>query len=291
MDNKIKDVMNMEFTKMDPIMKKTLITHTINQTKIGIYKDMQKTRPITISYIDNFVPKTQQNVCEVNVYYKHSAEVAEEYILDTPVIMNVVGSEFGGTNFESNKDIYDEMLNIRTTFNNTIGTMNPYPIKNTDCVYAKTLHIIRPHNNLMGFKEVSNVKTCSLITVATDSKIKLVKSVMSVENYIKTYMKIECLFQAAIANFHNTLVLTSFSHSNSSNKYPVEDIIKIYNYCIFKYGECFKNIIIAVSPQQYSEDIYKLYDANIVRPQVLVTDIDKLYDQKIIHNNLMNKKS
>ena len=285
--DKNKDI-NIELFEMDPIMKKTLISHTINQTKIGIYKDLTKTRPITISYIDNYVPKAHQNVCEVMVYYRHSADIAEEYAAETPVIMNVVGSEFGGTNFESNKDIYDEMINIRTTFNNTIGSINPYPIRGTDCVYAKTLHIIRPNNNLMGFKEVSNVKTCGLVTVATESKIKLVKSIMSVENYVKTYMKIECLFQAAIANFHNTIILTPFCYEHNSktkNKYPQDDIIKIYNYCIFKYGECFKYIIIAVSTV-YPEEVYKLYNNKIVRPQLLVTDIDKIYDQKIIQNNL-----
>ena len=61
-------------------------------------------------------------------------------------------------------------------------------------------------------------------------------------DYIKMLETIETLFQTAIAGNHNVLVLTAFG--NTIDDVPQEDIAKIYNHCIFKYGHRFKKIII-----------------------------------------------
>ena len=290
-------VQNMVFdpTKLNMLMKKSLIGQNIFESKAGRYKMCPKARPITCQFVNNYDPKAPSNICEVSVINEHSVDVAEKFAEKglnanmannmNPVVLNVVGSDFTGTNFERNEEIRDEMLNLRTSFNNTVGTNNPYPIKVKECVYAKFVTVIRP-KNLMGFLAYPLTYRFALITTPCIKKPKLLKTnIMKASDYLTTCSIIECAFQTAIAGSHTVLILTPFGHEEDEN--PVDDIIKIYNFCIHKYGHRFKHIIFAIPPF-YPNEIFEEYNKNIIRPQDIVTEIDTKYDKLEMKKNLEN---
>ena len=244
--------------KLDPRMKRTLVNQTIAGSKIGNYKMHYRCKPVTCSFVSRYEPGHPQKICEVEVVNEHSIDAAEQYsdrgIVRMPTdklataVLNVVGREFSGTNFESNKDIRDDLINIRTTFNNTIGTNNPYPIKECECVYAPSVSVIRRQNPMLaggGFLNYNETFRFSLITTIPVNEPTLLEDEvrMCASDFIKTCNTIECVFRAAIASRNSVLILCPFGHTVDNN--PLDDIIKIYNYCIHKYSHLFNKIVIA----------------------------------------------
>lgn len=279
--------------KMDSRVKKTLISQNISQSKIGMYKMYPKFRPITCNFTSKYNPGPPSNICEVSVVHEHSIDVAEKYAeyginftnenKMNPVVMNVVGKDFTGTNFESNDEIRDEMINLRTSFNNTIGTQSPFPVNNTECIYAKSVVTIRPKNPMMGFLPYPQTFRFAMISASPIKNPKMLDDErMCSAEFVKTCSIIECIFQTAIAGFHPVLILTPFGHDEDEN--PIDDIVKIYNYCIFKYGHRFRNIIIAVPPF-CPKEMFEKYN-QVVRPQNLTADIDSKYDKIEMQKNL-----
>ena len=273
-------------TILDSKYKKMLINQTISNTKIGLYKTIPKTKTVVFSYQNNYNPSNINNICNVSVIHKHSLDIISKYVNNTntnmPAIMNVVGSDFNGTSFDN--EIRDDMINLRTTFNNTVGTTNPYPLKDNECTHSKYVFLIRdPYD---GFIPIENIVKFSLITVSPiDNPQLLSETKMTSDNYIKTCSKIETFFQTAIAGNNNILFLSPFGDKEDNN--PVNDIIKIYNYCIYKYGFKFNEIIIAI-PEYYSNEDFEEYDKNIIRPQLITDEIDMNYDKLEMENNLLN---
>jgi hypothetical protein len=203
-----------------------------------------------------------------------------------PVILNVVGKEFSGTNLESNENVRDQIINIRTTFNNSIGTNNVYPMKEDECVYSKIVTVIRPKNPMIFLPYQQTFRTAVITAAPIPAEVLLDGDKMMVSDFIKTCTIIECVFQTAISTRHTVLILSPFGHEEDNN--PVEDIIKIYNYCILRYGHLFKKIIIGVPPR-YPKGIFQSYEKGIIKPTELVTPIDKKYEQEELKRSLIEQ--
>ena len=86
---------------------------------------------------------------------------------------------------------------------------------------------------------------------------------------------------------HKVLILTPFGLSDPDDN-PIEDIIKIFNYCIYKYGHYFTNIIISV-PETFSPDIYEIFNEDIIKPQKITEEIDNKYNSMSLHSKLATK--
>ena len=86
---------------------------------------------------------------------------------------------------------------------------------------------------------------------------------------------------------NNVLILTALG--NTEDDVPQEDIVKIYNACIYKYGHRFLKIIIAI-PIWYGSYIFDLFNNNIVRPQFFDDD-DSDKEISKIKNKKKNKES
>jgi hypothetical protein len=300
MNNFMKSQQNMQQIfdpkKLDPRSKRTLINQTIAQTKIGLYKAFPKFKSISCQFTSNFNPGVPNNICEVDVVYDHILDVAELYAEKginytqtnnmNPVIINVVGREFSGSNLETCENIRDEIVNIRTTFSNTIGSNPPYPMNEEECVYSRVVTIIRPKQPIQWLAYPQTYRT-AMITVAPIKIEKLLSdNKMSCMDFGKTCTVIECIFQAALAKGHPILILPPFGHEDDNN--PIDDIIKVYNYCIFKYGHLFKKIIIGVPPH-YPQSVFKAYQKDIIKPQDIVTIVDKQFEQEEMKKSLMEK--
>lgn len=287
-------VMTFDPTKCDTRFKKTMMNQTIAQTKIGMYKNLPKFKPLTSSYYQDYNPGPPTNICEVSVVFEHVIDAAEPYAEKglnynsgnnmNPVVLNVVGNEFMGTNLESSENVRDELINIRTTFNNTIGTNSVFPMKEDECVYSKIVTVIRPKYP-MSFLPYPQTYRFGLITAAPIKVEDLLsENRMKANDYVRTCTILECVFQTAISTRHMTLVLPPFGHEDDGN--PVDDIIKIYNYCILKYGHMFQKIIIGVPPY-YPKGIFEAYKQGIINPMELVASVDKKYEQELLKKNLM----
>jgi hypothetical protein len=248
----------------------------------------------------NFNPGIPTSICEVEVVYEHAIDVAEQYaekgIMYTtnnnmnPVVLNVVGKNFTGLNLESNEDIRDDIINIRTTFCNTTGhtSGSQFPVKEKQCVYSKAVSVIRPKNPV-DFIPFPQIYRFALITTSAIKAEKILsENRMNSDDYCNTCTTIECVFQTAIARGHPVLVLTPFGHVEENN--PVSDIIKIYNYCILKYGHWFKKIIVAV-PQHYPKSSFESYHDSIMKPQEIVTEIEDECEVDEMRQTLLAKSA
>lgn len=298
MNFNIANMQQFDPSKMDLHFKRAIISDNEFACKgtNGMYVMAPRERSRVASFEPNYTISAPTNVCNVYVFNEHSIDVAEKTAIKdvranpnlkiNPVVLNVVGSECTGTNFQKDDEIRDEMINLRTTFCGTTTGYNPYPLKLTDCVYSKYITVMR--GKLIKFPKDYLPWTesfrFSLITTTCIKKPKLLKSDMMVSHdFLNTCSAIECVFQTAISFGHPTLILTPFGQ-NDDDENPIEDIIKIYNFCIFKYGHLFENIIVAVPPF-FSRDIFDKFNEGIVRPQDLTIEIDKQYDKKEISEN------
>lgn len=281
---------------LDTQYKRTLISQTIAQSKIGMYKSFKTFKSIKFPFQQNFNPGVPNNICTTEVVYDHALDVAELYAEKgisytsnnnmNPAVLNVVGKNFSGLNLEANEDIRDDIINIRTTFCNTTGHNSQYPLDDNTCVYSKMVIVIRPKNptSFLSFPQL--YRTALITTAPIVAKKLLSENKMNSSDFVNTCTIIECVFHTAIARGHPILILTPFGHEEENN--PVSDIIKIYNYCIFKYGHYFNKIIVAV-PQFYPKNVYEAYKTNIINPTEIVSQVEDECEADEMKYNLMAK--
>jgi hypothetical protein len=224
-----------------------------------------------------------EKYCEKGLQYTNENNM-------NPVILHVVGEKFDGSNLESNTDIRDDLIIMRTTFRNTLGfgsSQAYYPLQENGCVYAKAVTIIRPPMMNSFLPYPMTYRTAVITTCATQVKSLLKNDKMNSTDFINTCTTIETVFHTAIAKNHQVLILTPFGN-NEEDKNPVMDIVKIYNYCIFKYGHYFTKIIVAI-PSFYSKDIFETFHQNIINPIILTNQIDEECEEDEIKYALMSK--
>lgn len=298
MNNQSNNYMKNQFIfdprRTDRRMKITLMNQTISQTKIGLFKSLPCQKAIVYSFISDFNSGIPNRICNVEVQYDHVLDVLENYAIKginfsvqnnwSPVVLNLVGREFSGTNLELNEHIRDELINIRTTFNNTIK--DQYPLKDEECTYVPNITIIRPKypTQFLGWPQTYRTALITTSPILTDKLLSDNK--MKITDLIKTLTIIETVFQVAISKGHHVLILPPFGHEDDNN--PVEDIIKLYNYCILKYGHFFNKIIIGI-PKYYPKGIYDTYLKDIIKPQEVTSLIDKKFEQESMKRELLEK--
>jgi hypothetical protein len=281
--------------------KQTLINQNLAQTKFGMYANCFTGNPVKNQFSQTFNIGEVNNICEVEVVNIHAVDAIEQYCLRNlkpqlkdgwinPVTMCVVGDDFIGSNYPQSESIRDDTFNIRTNFNTITRHQNLFPLKETTCVYNRFITVIR-EMNLTPITDLNNLYRFGLITVAPLNKPTLLdENRMCSTDYLKMLQTVETIFQTAIAGNHNVLILTPFG--NTVDDVPQEDIVMLYNQCIFKYGHRFKKIIIAV-PVWYGTYLFDLFNNEIVKPQEFeeIEEPDPKIKQKIKTKNSKNKKS
>lgn len=283
--------------------KAVLMRQTAYQSKFGPYEKLAKFKHVLFAYCRDFPVSKPNHLCEVSVEYDHCLDVAEKYATRgfdynvtsqmNPVVVNVVGRDFNGSNLEISEEMRDELINMRTTFNNTFDNYSQFPLKKDECTYLKIVNVIRPSypHNSHPFIPLNDVFRIGLITIAPINTQTLLngKTIldgkMLPNDLLNTLITIECIFQCAIWKQHPVLILPPFGNDEEDNN-PVDDIIKIYNYCILKYGHMFKKIIVAV-PKYYPKDVYIRYKKDIIKPIELVLDIDKKYEKEEVQKQIL----
>jgi hypothetical protein len=281
--------------KTDIRMKRAWISDNISQSRSGLYAKFFKSETTLFNHVSKCNVGQIDNICDVSVVYEHSIDTAEKYAdigannftknnKLNPVIVNVVGRDFIGSNYESCTEMRDEIINIRTIFCSNKTKGNIFPLKEEQCAYTSLVTVIRPKDPRMPLLNWQNTFRTGIITscpIKHDSSAKK----LSIKSYLQTLSNIESIFQCAIAMSHSVLILCPYGHTNDDNN-PVDDIIKLYNFCIMKYGHKFKHIIISV-PTHYPKQIYEMYLEKIVKPCEMTKEIDDKYD--MIENDLAMK--
>jgi|SRR3989344_71 len=273
--------------KLSNSIKQQIINQNISESKLGMYSQINKYEPIKLYFNDKQNVPPINNICSVEVINKHNLEVLEDIskqgeVNPNVVIINVVGKDFTATNFELCPDIRDELINLRTTFNTTIhGTEiddTNFPLQNNECVYTKLVSLIRPKTleRLYSYNELIS------FAMITSSPIIPIQETMTRIEFLQTCSTIECIFQTAISASHKIIILPPFGYYD---KNLPNYIIKIYNYCIFKYGHLFDKIIIAI-PEDLPNDLFMFYQKNIINPYNLVKSIDQTQNKSLILENI-----
>jgi hypothetical protein len=278
--------------------KQHLINQNIAQSKFGMYSQCFTGPCVKNRFVQNFNIGEVNNICDVEVVNFHSVDAISDFCLHgfnqplkdsyiNPVTVCTVGEEFVASNFPQSEGIRDDTFNIRTNFNTITRNVNHFPIRESECVYTKYITVIRDQK-LNAITDQQYLYRFSLICASPIHKPQLLdENKMISDDFLKIMGTIETIFQTAIAGNHNVLILSAFG--NTEDDVPQEDIVKIYNTCIFKYGHRFMKIIIAI-PIWYGTYIYNLFNDNIVRPQFFQEEdkIDENNEKQV--NKIKTKK-
>jgi hypothetical protein len=283
-------------TKLDTRVKRTKINENGSTSKMGLYRSFPKWTAVKKPFSRHYDPGTPDKICVVEVVNEHSIDVVEKYSVKgvtnwnfngaNPAVLNIVSQKFRGNDFENNPEIRDEIINLRTTYCNTNGNINQYPVEQNSCIYIKQIYCIRKKFPNATFLPWNEIWRFGLITSAPIHKPVLDKhDKMNSVDLLKTLTNIETIFQCAIADKHHILILTPYGHIEDEN--PLDDIIYIYNFCIFKYGHKFSKIIFAIPPH-YPKNIFEEYSTKIRQIQNLFSKIDEKYNELEMEIQLNN---
>ena len=268
--------------------KQNMINLNISHSRYNTYSKCFAGKTMRMCFSNNFNVGVINQICNVTVVHRHAFDVLSDISNKgfsatlnkgiNPACVCVVGNEFDGSRLQNSENIRDELVNLRSNFNVIVADRDHcFPLKETDCAYNQSLTIIRD-NLLVALRPETDIYRCGLITSAPLYKPRLIDdSRMAYDDFLKMFTTVENIFQTAIKTNHNFLILPPFGHTD--DEVPQEDIIKIYNSCIFKYGHKFKFIVIAISPIDKKE-LFELFDSSIVKPQLLVKEIDEKFVKK-----------
>ena len=250
----------------------------------GLYTMLpdRERRKIKTSFLSDFNLSVPTTLCETSVIYAHCLDVAEQYsehgvnnlecqVID-PVIVNVVGSTFSGANYGIRDEIKDQLIHLRTSF---CAFCYGLTFKEGNCAYVNLVMTIRPSNVIGEVLPHERAFRTAMIIAPLIQKPTIIDGKLSVDDLVKLCFIIECIFQTCITAKHNILILPPYGIDNK--EIPIDDLILIYNYCIYKYGHRIKKIIVAI-PQYFPIGIFNYFNERIVSTQRLFSDIDEKYD-------------
>jgi hypothetical protein len=278
--------MNQPFIDPDRIDKKiydNIIYDNVRNIKSkGAYTMLPERKKIKTTYLRDFNLSTPTTLCETSVVYSHCLDIAEQYaehginnleyqVMD-PVIVNTVGKSFSGANYGIRDEIKDPLIHLRTSF---CSFCYGFEFRDENCAYTNLLMTIRPPNVLANVLPPTNAFRTAMIIAPVLSKPTIIDGKLSVNDIAKLWSIIECVFQTCITAKHNILILPPYGIIG--NEIPIDDVILIYNHCIYKYGHRIKKIIIAVPPY-FPDYIFNCFNEKIVNTQSLFKEIDERYD-------------
>ena len=263
---------------MDSKIKKNITNQNNYLCKFGHLKNMTNYTTHKNFFNENYdIGDTElyTNFADVFVLKVQTLDIARELKLHkiNPVIVNLVNEHFTGGNIDSLEGVYDDDLNLRTNFSIIAKMNNNYPPKKNEVLYTQNVIALRDEK----INPYNNVNMCfsvSVITVSTHKKYILDKtdeSKLELNEYISLKQKIEAVLQTAHMGNNDAIIFRDFGCLEDG--LPINDIIEIYNSCILKYGQFFKNIIFCI-PIKTSKDIpvFNYFLKEIIKPQDLINE-------------------
>ena len=280
---------------IDAFYKRNMINQNMYQSVCGMYKLLPIYKCAKNTYAAKYQPGIINKICDVKVINKNPIDILDALLEkgprhltgpNKPIVLQSIGETFTQSRIGSGEGLRDQLFVLRTNFSSACKINDPFPLKNNECAYIPVVTVIRdtmgnfmPYDKLFAYSLILTSPVCSPDKIDDDR--------MTIKDYMTTLAKLETVFQTAIACGHKIFIITPFGLENVDNN-PVEDLIKILNYCIFKYGHKFDNIIVSV-PEYFPGTIYTLFSDNIVNPQELTKEVDMKYESSKLHTKLLTK--
>lgn len=253
---------------MDKKVRKELVMQNNYMCKYGPLKQLQLVKPIKNYYNHEFYINVSTNFSDVYVKPIHSLALAKEFVKNglNPVIVSTVSKEFDGNNIDNSNGLHDYIINVKTNFATSVVS-NMYPLKHTEVIYTKYIHVIRDDTLQINSNDIFRT---SLIMANPIQDPVLVDTTMNLNNYFETKELIETIFQTAQTGGHDVIIFGDFGckHTNC----PVNELVDIFNMMILKYGYYFKFVIFGIPVMDASDAAINAYfNKEIVKPQNLGT--------------------
>lgn len=282
---------------MDKQYKKFTMIENIKFFKHGQYQIFQPKSELVVNIPELKIPppKNIPNIIVVNddplTMCKQLFESGQRKI----TLLNPVSFEFLASNIDASEGFRYDFINIRTNlFVSLTNNMNklPLPLKTGSVIYSDKIVLIRDerlsvyqnvptllddirktNNGIINFynqdifnKIFNTLPNISIITAQAIYEPNLINNHFRTQEYADTVSTIEAIFQTAFYTGTEILILTDFGCREDKN--PIEDIVRIFNNCIYKYGHLFKYIVFSI-PIQTKEDIdnYNFFNQHILRLQ------------------------
>jgi hypothetical protein len=172
-----------------------------------------------------------------------------------PLLVNVVNPKDCGNNVGKGGGLYEEIMYLRT---NLVTTVNPhvnglYPLDQADAVYSPVVQVIRDEDY-----QPCEPYTLSVVSVAPLMNVRLSSHKFRMEDAELMRKKIELIFQVALRNNHDCIVMTDFG---SFYRNPIDQTVEIINAALHQYKTYFKQIMFGIITLQ----IFKTNNAFIDR--------------------------
>jgi hypothetical protein len=238
------------------------------------------------------------NICKITIINRNHYEILESLIEEKGIntfnkpricLIETIGDQFINNSSDSLEGMKDMTFMIRSNFAGIHGDNNQRKeLQELECIYYPTVTNIR--NIDLSPCDDTNVFFFSLILTIplseSDYTMARIKNgtMLIKKDFILSLQKLETIFQTAIVKNHNILIFSQYGLSDSddgdggdcdSDGIPLNDVIKMFNICILKYGHKFDHIILSIPPNY---DKNKKFDELIIKPQEITNHIDSKYE-------------
>ena len=195
----------------------------------------------------------------IKVYPLDSLKVAQYFInygFD-PLILNMADVNFPGGGIEMGGYAQEESLFCRSNYFKTLNIETGfYPINDASVIYSPNVFVFRDTD--LSF--LDKPFFVSMVASAAVKEPHLENNKLSKIDLELTKQKIETIFQTAILNNHNSLILSAYGCGAYKN--PHSCILKAFEDTIKKYNGVFKLIAFAILPKSKMNGRYILKGFN-----------------------------
>jgi hypothetical protein len=266
------------------------------ESRFGMYQVIRRPQGERNIYCNNVKTGLINNICKVTVININQYDILESLTeekgintLNKPKIclIQTIGNQFINNSSDSLEGMRDMNFIIRSNFSGIHGdSKQRTELRELECIYYPIVTNIRQ----VDFSpcDQTNLFFFSMILTIPLSDHKLIKndSMLSKKDFILSLEKLETVFQTAIVKCHKILIFSPYG-IDEIDGLPVEDVIKMFNRCILKYGHKFNHIILTIPPQ-YDKKIFENFNNKIIKPQELTNHIDDKYEALKSHFKLKN---
>lgn len=301
---------------MDTKYKKNIIMQNNYICKFGPLQNKTVYTSYRNQFNENYSVGIPLNFCDVFVVKLHPLTIAREFFNCNlkPVLINLVTEKYTDHNIENLEGVYDEILNMRTNFQCISKQNNNFPPKEDEVIYTPQVMVIRDEflnvaiNNIftvsfitvtskksdysiLAYKEKEDEDSDSSTTSSSNSENsnnKNIKLIFSVDTYLIFKNKVELIFQTAHFAGNNVIIFNDYGCI--FDELPIDDVINIFNSCIFKYGHLFKQIVFAIFVRTPVEQlIHDQFLEKLFKPQDVINNDEDNKQDELLANILIQQ--
>ena len=202
-------------------------------------------KSIKYSHNNNLVIPPCIHTTNISIVNQDTLEAGIDLVSNNryPLVLNLADNNFPGGHVDMGSGAQEESIFRRTNYFTTLNyTSSPrlYPILDTEAIYSPSIMVIKNGN----LEYTNRTYLMSFVACPGIKHPELVDGHLSITDKERLFIKIETVFQIALYNNHDSLVLGALGCGAWNN--PPEDVIEIYKDVIKKWDGVFKTIVFAI---------------------------------------------